>query len=298
MNPKHDSSSFNLEQKQTQIIFERKPHINGLSIKKALEELEKTALQSKLFNKKSSKLKDDETKKCHLKLYNFLLPDPESESVRVKCPPFDMLLEHTLTVVWHEFSHNIAVENNRLQFPHLAWALFFLRSLGGRRKHHRPAPITACIRHLERRLTKVTKDGNKVSASGPLAGGISVEDVVFKPITEDSPECYKIQLMQNKGGLTKEGRDILAAIVYMLTEMGSRGDFEHCQYKSRVYRVIESIDKLDYIFNDIMSQMQKLKIQLLSSFRMEHGKLGKLQGTMYLLPVNKRILPKQNIKIC
>lgn len=72
-------------------------------LKSAVDELKKMSNDNKpkCILKEENQIKKNKIK---LNLYNFNLPPDLSEHVKVKCPPFSLLLDHTIAVIWRLFS--------------------------------------------------------------------------------------------------------------------------------------------------------------------------------------------------
>lgn len=108
------------------LIDKNNKHIKNNEIKIALERLEKVALRSpsvkthKSRSDTKEKLRQRSKRKSEknfkVKLYNFMLPENHSKNKKVKCPPFNMLLEHTIGVLLLIFTRRDKTKNNLRKF--------------------------------------------------------------------------------------------------------------------------------------------------------------------------------------
>lgn len=77
-------------------------------------------------------------------------------SRRAKCPPFHLLLDHVVAVVWCLFSSD-AHDKKQLGISQLEWALYFLRGVKNNTGKH-PPDVAIAIRTIEDTLMKYYAD--------------------------------------------------------------------------------------------------------------------------------------------
>ncbi|XP_049860685.1 uncharacterized protein LOC126354807 isoform X2 [Schistocerca gregaria] len=97
----------------------------------------------------------------HPQPYTFRLQQP-GRGPRVRAPPFHVLLDHTIAVLWNLFRQRASLQD----VGHLQWAKYFLQRI---RNHHgeMPPDVQLCVQAIEGRMLSQYADLSKQGTYKP-----------------------------------------------------------------------------------------------------------------------------------